>query len=174
MGGFCVYSRTLWVSPANSPVRVGVSLAAATPTGFFFQSEASRLYFLMLEPCVLQPVSLPSCSGLFEHKYRTLCSASCHLSQSMSHHPLPTLILQLWPFCESSPPWLSNSTPPTGLDECLYFNSLVSDILTVQFSGSAGCFLFFILLLPFFWLCEEVQHVYLCLHLGRMSITSNR
>ena len=38
VGGFCVRSRTLWVPPANSPVRLGVSPAAAsTPIGVFSQ-----------------------------------------------------------------------------------------------------------------------------------------
>ena len=36
-GWVCVCSRPLWVSPMNSPVRLGVSLAAATPTGVFNQ-----------------------------------------------------------------------------------------------------------------------------------------
>ena len=31
------------------------------------------------------------------------------------------------------------STPPTGLDECLFFISLVSDPLAVRFSVSSGC-----------------------------------
>ena len=31
------------------------------------------------------------------------------------------------------------STPPTGLDECLFFISLVSDPLAVGFSVSSGC-----------------------------------
>ena len=31
------------------------------------------------------------------------------------------------------------SAPPTGLDECLFFISLVSDFLAVQFSISSGC-----------------------------------
>ena len=31
------------------------------------------------------------------------------------------------------------SAPPTGLDECLCFISLVSDFLAVQFSVSSGC-----------------------------------
>ena len=34
-GWVCVCSRTLWVSPVNSPVRLGVSPAASTPTGVF-------------------------------------------------------------------------------------------------------------------------------------------
>ena len=31
------------------------------------------------------------------------------------------------------------SAPPTGLDECLFFISLVSDFLAVQFSVSSSC-----------------------------------
>ena len=40
---------------------------------------------------------------------------------------------------ESSPPWLPISAPPTLLDERLFFISLVSDFLAVQFSVSSGC-----------------------------------
>ena len=47
LGGWvCVHSRTLWVSPTNSPVRLGVSpTATSTPTGVFSQS------FEALFPC---------------------------------------------------------------------------------------------------------------------------
>ena len=31
------------------------------------------------------------------------------------------------------------SAPPTGLDECLFFISLVSDFLALRFSVSSGC-----------------------------------
>ena len=31
------------------------------------------------------------------------------------------------------------STPPTGLDECLFFISLVLDFLAIRFSVSSGC-----------------------------------
>ena len=31
------------------------------------------------------------------------------------------------------------SAPPTGVDECFFFISLVSDFLAVQFSVSSGC-----------------------------------
>ena len=36
-GWFCVCSRTLWVSPLKSPVRLGVFPTASTPTGFSSQ-----------------------------------------------------------------------------------------------------------------------------------------
>ena len=74
----------------------------------FFQSEVLRLYFHALEPQVVQSVSLPSCSSQF------ICTQmwDCLLCQ-----PLP--------FCKSSLPWLPVSAPPTGLDECFFFSSLV-------------------------------------------------
>ena len=43
-----------------------------------------------------------------------------------------------WPR-ESSLPQLPVSVPPTGLDEGLFFISLVSDFLAVRFSVSSGC-----------------------------------
>ena len=58
---------------------------------------------------------------------------------------------------KSSPPRLPISSPPTGLDECLFFISLVLDFLAR-------------LIFCQFWLCEEVQCVYLCLHLGSSLI----
>ena len=40
---------------------------------------------------------------------------------------------------ESSPPRLPVSAPPTGLNEHLFFISLVSDFLAIRFSVSSGC-----------------------------------
>ena len=40
---------------------------------------------------------------------------------------------------ESSSPHLPVSFPPTGLDECLFFISLVLDFLALRFSVSSGC-----------------------------------
>ena len=57
LGGWvCVHFRTLWVSPTNSPVRLGVSPTVATPHRIL-QSECLRLYF--------SSFSLPSCSSHF-------------------------------------------------------------------------------------------------------------
>ena len=61
------------------------------------------------------------------------------------------------------------STPPTSLDECFFFNSLVVGLPYIQFSVCSCCFLFLNLLLSFYWLCKEAQCVYLCLHLGLKS-----
>ena len=40
---------------------------------------------------------------------------------------------------QSSPPRLPVSTPPTGLDECLFFICLVLNPLAFRFSVSSGC-----------------------------------
>ena len=58
------------------------------------------------------------------------------------------------------------SAPPTDLDECFFFISLV---VRLPYSSIFCQFWWFFVfkLLSFFWLCEEVQCVYLCLHLGQ-------
>ena len=40
---------------------------------------------------------------------------------------------------ESSLPWCPVSAPPTSLDECLFFSSLVLDFLVFRFSVISGC-----------------------------------
>ena len=65
--------------------------------------------------------------------------------------------------------WLPVLTPPTGVCECFFFNSLVVrhpySLIFCQF-----WLLLFLTLLLSFWLCEESQCVYLCLSLGRKSL----
>ena len=43
---------------------------------------------------------------------------------SLFHNPPPHWVCQSPSCCKSSPPRLSISAPPTGLDECFFFNSL--------------------------------------------------
>ena len=64
--------------------------------------------------------------------------------------------------------WLPISAPPTGLDECFFFNSLVVELPYSLIFCQFWLFLF-LNLLSFFWLYEEAQCVYLCLHLGWKS-----
>ena len=61
------------------------------------------------------------------------------------------------------------SAPPTGLDECVFFISLVVGLPYSSIFCQFWLFFVFKLLLSFFWLCEEAQCVYLCLHLGQKS-----
>ena len=61
------------------------------------------------------------------------------------------------------------SAPPTGPDECFFFNSLVVRLPYSLIFYQFWLFFVFNFLLYFFWLCEEAQCVYLRLHLGWKS-----
>ena len=106
-GWICLCFRTLWVSPVNSPVRLGISPATATPTGFYSQRFWGFIS-LALEPWLAWSVLLSSGSSWFIHMQMW-----------------GQLVLQLLPCSMSSLHWLPISTPPTSLDECSFFNSLV-------------------------------------------------
>ena len=109
--GACVHSRALWVSPKNSFVRLGVPLAAPSPTGFF-QPEVLAFISQCWNPGLRGLSHSPVFSlNLSTHKCGTACSASYHL------------------VCSGPPPQLPISAPPTGLDECFFFNSLVVRLL---------------------------------------------
>ena len=115
-----------------------------------FQSEALRLYFPVLEPWVAHSVSLPTCFSRFIRR-------KCGTTHSASHR-LACLVAQL-----------PVSTPPTGLDGCVFFNSLVVELPYSSIFCPLWLYFVFKLLLSFFWLCKEAQCVYLRLHLGRNS-----
>ena len=114
-----------------------------------FQSEVLRLYFLALEPWIVQCVLLPSCSSWF------ICMQmwDCQVRHLPSH-----LVFQLLSCCESSPSQLLVSAPSTGLNEYFFFNSLVVGLPCSLIFGSSGYFLF-LNLLSFFWLCEEAKYM---------------
>ena len=59
---------------------------------------------------------------------------------------------------------LGVSAPPTRLDACGVIPQLL-DFHTTQFSDGSECYLFCSLAVIFLWSCEEVNHMYLCLHL---------
>ena len=155
LGGWvCVHSRTLWVSPANSPVRLGVSPAtASTLTGLFSQrfwgfislGWKPGLWGLSCSPVVPPGLSACKCGATHYASHHLARSTSCHFAASPLH-PSPPLLL-VWMNVSSLTPWLS-------------------DFHTVWFSVSSGCFLFLNLLLSFFWLCKEARCIYLHLHLG--------
>ena len=89
----------------NSPVRLGVSPTTTTPTGFY-----SQRFWGFLFPC-WNPgllVLLPTCFSQFIHMQTWDC---------LVHQQLPCHV--------SFPPQLPLSTPPTSLNECLFFNSFV-------------------------------------------------
>ena len=151
-------SRPLWVSPMNPPVRLGVSpTAASTPTGVCNQWFEALLHHTGALGCtVCCWVCQPTLWGLLAAAW-----------PAPLHNPLPHWVCQLPPGCKSSLPQLPVSAPPTGLDEYFFFISLVVRLPYSSIFCQFWLFFVFKLLLSFFWLCEEAQCVYLCLHLGR-------
>ena len=157
----------------NSPVRLGVSPAtASTPMGVFnqqFEALFPQAGALGCAVCFAPPPFLPVylCAnvGLQGLPATTLWGLLAAAWPAPFHNPPPCWVRQLPPCHESSPPWLPLSAPPTGLDECLFFISLV---VGLPYSSIFCQFwLFFVFkLLSFFWLCKETPCVYLCLHLG--------
>ena len=145
-GRVFVCSRTLWVSPMNSPVRLGVSPTTATPPGFYSQRFWGFI-FPHWNPglCGLShsPVVPP---GLSTWKCGTTQSASCQLA-----HPVLQPYFAECPLCPGClfPPILPVLMNVSSLTPWLL------DFHTVWFSGSSYYFLFWNLLLSFFWLYGE-------------------
>ena len=120
----------------TSPVRLGVSPAAAPTLTSVFTQRFEALFphagalgcVVCFAPRCLSSLSVCECGA-----------AGCyppHCLPRSSH--TPPVWVPPWQR-ESSPPQLPVSTPPTGLDECLFFISLVLDFLAVRFSVSSGC-----------------------------------
>ena len=80
-------------------------------------------------------VYLRECGPAGSASGQTACPVGPTLRQSRSRHGNSSA---LRPGCLSLPR-LPVSSPPTGLDDCLFFISLVSDFLAVRFSVSFGC-----------------------------------
>ena len=133
-GWVCVHSRTLWFSPTNSPVRLGVPPAAtSTPHVFsvrgfedLFPRTGTLGCMVYLAPQLLLLAYLHSNVG----------------PPSPQAITLPAPVLQPLPYHESSQP--SCLSPPLLL-VWMNVSSLTLwwlDFHTVLFSVSSGCFLF--------------------------------
>ena len=93
-GWACAYSRPLWVSPTTSPMRLGVSPAAApTPMGVFnqrFEALFPRAVALGCEvcfaPCHLSGLSVCECGAAGSASGQTACAVCSTLRQSRSRH----------------------------------------------------------------------------------------
>ena len=134
----------------KSPVRLGVSLAAAsTPTVFSIRDL--RLYLPELEPWVAWSALLPRCASRFVyarmwgHKVHQpppcgVCQLQPGLPGSTIHH-LPGSTRH----CPAARPLLPGCLSPPLLLVWMNVSSLspgLSDFHTVRFSVSSGCFLF--------------------------------
>ena len=95
-----------------------------------------------------------------------VCQLQPGLSRSIIHHLTGSRSHCL---AVSPLPRLPISAPPTSLDECFFFIFLVLGLSYSSIFCQSWLFFVFKLLLSFFWLCEEAQCVYLCLHLGWKS-----
>ena len=166
---------------------VGVSPAtASTPTGVFsqrFEALFPRAGALgctvCFAPLPFLPVYLCYLCYLFMNlgpqglPATTLWSLLAAAWPAPLHNPPPLWVCQPPPFCKFSLPQLPISAPPTCLDECFFFISLVVGLPYSLIFCQFWLFFVFKLLLSFFWLCEEAQCVYLCPHLGQTETYSN-
>ena len=131
-GWVCAHSRPLRVSPMTSPVRLGVSPAAApTPTGVFnqrfealFPRAGALGCVICFTSCRSSGLSVHTCGAAGSASAPTACAVCPTLRQSWSRHSHRS---PLHPGAGLRPSYC----PPTGLDECLFFISLVSDPLAV-------------------------------------------
>ena len=110
-------------SPPFVPVYLCVSVG---PRGATHGSACPVLHHSESGPLCL---SAHKCGATGSASGQTACPVGPTLRQSRFCHR------------NASPlrPGLPISAPPTGLDECLFFISLVSDFLAVRFSVSSGC-----------------------------------
>ena len=95
-GWVWVHSRTLWVSPMNSPMRLGVSPAVSTPTGVFNQRFEALFPHAGALSCAVwlpRPIVPPGLSAL---ECGTARYAMCCLTGSSSH------LLAVSPLCPAA------------------------------------------------------------------------
>ena len=159
-GWACAHSRPLWVSPATSPVRLGVSPAAApTPTGLFnqrcealFPRAGALGYVVCLAPLPSSGLAVHECEAMerlpatLPAPFSATLSPALSVSLCANTGPQGLLVVRLpapfVPHSASLGPATATrvlSAPPTGLDVCFFFIYLVSDFLAVGFSVSSGC-----------------------------------
>ena len=102
-----------------------------------FSLRGLRLYFPELEPWVKRSASLPAicpvylCANVGPQGLLVVGLPAPFVPHSASLGPAKAMRVLSVP--------VPISTPPTGLDECLFFISLVSDFLAVRFSVSSVC-----------------------------------
>ena len=141
--GLCTAQAPVGLSNDLSCEAGSLSCCCPNPHGHF-QSEVCLSCAVCFTPHRLSGLSVCECGAVGSATHRSACPVlrhsesgplglsvrKCGAAGSVSGHTAcpvhPTLRQsQSRHGNESSPPWLPVSTPPTGLDECFFFNSLV-------------------------------------------------
>ena len=165
-GWACARPRPLWVSPTTSPVRLGVSPAATpTPRGVFnqrfealFPRAGALGYEVYFAPCLSSQFIYGRMwghgvlSAALPAPFSAILSVTLLVYLCANVGPQGLLVVRLpvlfVPLSASLSPASATrvlstlvpvSAPPTGLDGCLFFISLVLDFLAVRFSVSSDC-----------------------------------
>ena len=107
-----MYKRQLWVFSV-----IGLRL--------YFPHTGALGCEVYFAPLPFLPVYLCANVGPQGLPVTTLWGLLAAAWPALFHNPPPHWVCQLPPCSESSPPWLPVSAPPTGLDECFFFISLV-------------------------------------------------
>ena len=179
-GWTCAHSRPQWVSPMTSPVRLGVSPAAAsTPTGVFnqrFEALFPGAGALGCVVCFASPPFIPVYLCANVGPQGATHYSACPVLRRSESDPLGLSVHECGAAGSASGqtacpvhPTLRQSRSHHGHMSPLHPGAHLCP------SYWSGCMFLFYLLgvrLPCrsifcqFWLCEEAQCVYLCRHLG--------
>ena len=124
----------------------------------------SRSLFHWVNPCwVLQPEVIGTyLPGTWTLGWGLWCGAGSPHSWDISSKFLSTMH-----GCGTCP--ICVCTPPTSLNGCGFFNSLVVRLPFNSISDGSEWWLFYILVVIFTWWCEEMSHVRQCCHLNQKS-----
>ena len=185
-GWACAHSRPLWVSPTTTPMRLGVSPAAApTPTGSFNQ-RSEALFPLRWSPGLRGLLrSLPFFLVYLCWSVRprgATCRSACPVLRHSESGPLGLSVRECGAAGSASARTACpvHPTPRQSRSRHGHASSLHPGA-RLHPSYRPGCMFLFNLLgvrLPCrsifcqFWLCEEAQCVYLRHHLGSPCVHS--
>ena len=183
-GWACAHCRPLWVSPTTSPVRLGVSPAAApTPMGVFnqrfealFPSTGALGCTVCFAPRHLSGLSVSECGV-------TGCYPPLFLPRSLPLWVRPSRFIctnvgpQGLPVVRLPTPFVPHSASLGPATATRVLSALAARLRPSYWSG--WMFIFYFLGVGFpcrsifcqSWLCEEAQCVYLRRHLGSPRTT---
>ena len=141
-----------------------VSLIKSVAGSLWGTSRDSRSFFHWLNTCwFLQPEVM----GTSPPHTGTLGWRGLVWGWDSSLLKYPSWIFSTTRGCGTSPFHICE--PPTSLDACGVFNSVVVRFLFSLISDGSEWWLFYNLVVILMWFCDEVTHVCLCCHLDWKS-----